>query len=422
VTVTMFTVQGDQIWQQVPGLTLVANVPLLIRGSGSVQPWGGESINADGDFSIQWDQSVEPTLNFCMLIGRYGTGGAVFGAGTAYADPNPPAGSTLFFAPNDGVNFDDNLDSFSVEISTEQDAFDNIIAELNSYGITVHQDGVPAGMTNGQAWTFAELQQLLIAVQTSARSLYFAKYNKSDRGPTVPADIKTLFKNIIHTGTTNLNVYRVTNSFTFGGGDSCDGTQDAGCTSNGNNAIALYGAFYLSTEQAQYTIAHELGHRFNNQSATGGGTSLSSRLDGTNVILDCDTARVLGRAAGDDDWLRGARGWGDVIPAGVVYPQHTVWQQNIITAEPPADQTTEIDEATADMFLNWVYRRYTDPISPAAPDCPNRDLKTIGSWLGFRNIKTDDATFDNSLPGDARYWWITQQIADIFDEHPSWIR
>lgn len=119
-----------------------------------------------------------------------------------------------------------------------------------------------------------------------------------------------------------------------------------------------------------YTLVHELGHMFIWRSG--------GQVDGSNSLFDLlqDVASVKGQRLdeqrvvfgvfafrrsinGPDDWYRGADGWGDaaVTPWDCSGTSGSVpfdFQQN-----PCDDQvmksSREIEEAGADMFLNWVY-------------------------------------------------------------------
>jgi hypothetical protein len=123
----------------------------------------------------------------------------------------------------------------------------------------------------------------------------------------------------------------------------------------------------------------------------------------------------MGRFPRDTNWRRGVRGWGS---APFTQPP-TGFQQNPQETESLADQGQDISEATGDMFFNWVYRRITDAVSNPTNGSPCTGPNETGAWQGFRNIK-DDGSFDASLPGNARYWWMEQQIQSLFAQHPSW--
>lgn len=126
------------------------------------------------------------------------------------------------------------------------------------------------------------------------------------------------------------------------------------------------------------------------------------------------------------DWNRGSRGWGS--------SGHSLFQQNIleiidttIPPPPPAppppgiDETLELSEAAADMFLNWIYRRSTDGAVEESSDETARctTQMEIGSWLGFRNID-GNGNYDTTLPGNARFWWMEEQLRQIFQEQSDW--
>lgn len=320
--------------------------------------------------------------------------------------------------------------------ATAPSTIQGLIAELESYGISTYEQGVGSGVSDGQTWTVEELQEVLLAVRYAASAFNSYRYNDPSGSN---AQAKILFASIIQNQANgaNLQILRVTNNFQFGSGDLCDGSANVGCTSNNNNAIALYGNFYpdpnlnLDIARAHFTVLHELGHRFDNQSRVSVTyqDSLSGRLDITPqgqsyVIADCDSIAtggipngnaIMGRLSpSPGDWARGARGWGDIVggdPRG-----HSDFQQNTRSIVPPNDQATEIGEAAADMFLNWVYRRITDdaPVDGAC-DGPQE----IGQWQGFRNL-SGDGSYDDTLPGNARYWWMEAQVADIFSQHLNW--
>jgi hypothetical protein len=139
-------------------------------------------------------------------------------------------------------------------------------------------------------------------------------------------------------------------------------------------------------------------------------------MNGANVIVDCAALpqRVMGTnnedLDGPNDWKRGGRGWGT--------HGSSIFQQSLLNVIYPLDQSIELGEAAADMFLNWVYRRQTDPMGAASGDkCTNRT--GIGTWLGFRNINTD-GTLDDRLPGNARYWWMEEKMGLIFGQQANW--
>jgi hypothetical protein len=297
------------------------------------------------------------------------------------------------------------------------DPIGTIIQDLNLYGITVYATGVGSNRTNGLPWSLEELQEVQEAVHDIARAFNLHLYNNNSG---VNPQARELFRNVIKQvqSGTNLEILRVNNNFLFGNGDPCDGSQDEGCTSNGNTAIALYGNFPLNGDlaNAKYTVVHELGHRFENQSSTNAVIGIRERMDGPNVIEDCQSNRIMGTNAQDldspNDWKRGLRGWGT--------QGRSLFQQNpleIIDLIGNTDEFLELSEAAADMFLNWVYRRLNDPVNDVEDYCTSR--VEVGQWLGFRNID-GNGQFDASLPGNSRFAWMQTQIEEIFTSQTGW--
>jgi hypothetical protein len=141
----------------------------------------------------------------------------------------------------------------------------------------------------------------------------------------------------------------------------------------------------MATEQ---TFVHELGHLFNFRSRDAVNVGLGLNASPTEKerpqIVDCANQAVLGHVTADI-WTRGERGWGSgpalsqdktpqnarandldtrPIPEGAGdVPLITTFQQNPRFV-PGSSDILEIDEASADMFLNWVYRVISDPVYP----------------------------------------------------------
>jgi hypothetical protein len=101
-------------------------------------------------------------------------------------------------------------------------------------------------------------------------------------------------------------------------------------------------------------------------------------------------------------WSRGLAGWGTYSKEG--QENLSLFQQN------PANI---LIEATADMFLNWVYRRITDsPDGPVGDPCM---YPLDGNWQGFKNIDIN-GNVDLQLSGNVRYWWMDQEIGKILPD------
>jgi len=300
----------------------------------------------------------------------------------------------------------------------------DLINELASYGITVYPEGLPTTqpdpkwhwmLDKKQSWTIAELGAVLEGVRKTAGALYSMSTGIPPfEGIGSTSAAKAKFLQIMG----NLYTLRVQNGFRFteppqGNNpedDSCVGTTSQGCTNNGFDAIAFYGGVLIT----EYTVTHELGHRFDDRS---GGQrskdSLFGRLDRSVVELDCgptgdgrDKQDLFGLRR--NGWERGLRGWG--TPR--INNGFSDFQQNPFDASEFAsqiDRNTEISEAVADMFLNWVYRRLTNgPAIWSRCDGPIGD-----SWQGFRNIEGTGRA-DPSEPGNSRYWWMEKETADIY--------
>ena len=402
------------------GYNVVSGQNLFISATGSIGPWSGPNIGPDGTPVYKWNQTIVPNEYFCKLVGKIGTSGVPFGIGSGYGNPSPIAGR-LYVSVNDGVNFADNTGSFNLTITQGATAIDNLITELARYNVTVYKDGLATTDPNYAqrlAWTFAELTEVLTGLQLTARALYERRYPGSVNS-TSHDQMQSLFRRVMGT----LQFRRVQNGYVVSAGDGCNGTTNSACTSVGQGAILLYGSFPV----IQYTIVHELGHYFNNRSATSTGTSLYSRMESASV-LDSTGVRVFGVAAGSD-WRRGARGWGSG-PAStydnignLITLQVTNFQQNSYTANNAPSGTASsvrmVDEATADMFLNWVYAVAT---SRAQGFLNISWLKDVPTSCTSTQANTASGCPDSTNPGDARYDWIHVQMQQIFTQQPTWVR
>ncbi len=272
-----------------------------------------------------------------------------------------------------------------------------MVNELLTYGITAYVNGNP---TNGQNWNLDQLHEVVIGVQNVARAFNLLKYGVAS-GTTIAA------KDLFHSVNENIRVLYVTNGFNVGTGDPCNTVTNKSCTSNNYAAISFIGGVTVD----QYTLVHELGHRFDNRSdqSVGGESrmSLTERLSsGGAVIKDCDDNVVMGIF--NNSWERGKRGWGSNTSGN--------FQKDAL--EETGTTLSEVQEGGADMFLNWVYRYLTDNILPAATpeDACNNPL--TGSWQGFLNVDWTTGQNDLSYPGNRRYQWMHETMATIFGEHP----
>lgn len=197
--------------------------------------------------------------------------------------------------------------------------------------------------------------------------------------------------------------------------------------------IVCNGDNYTVTE---FTVVHEFGHlldyrneaenvlkaSFENITLTSCPT-IEFTVGATPTAL---TYRIMGVEG--NAWDRGSRGWGSG-PGFSAYQQH-----------PSDDPTDEILEATADMFLNWVYRvtspnsgsviggvstvALTPPSSGCTPQLqqiPANAPAVPQSWNGFQNIawlQPAPQLMDWGWPGDIRYAYMIEVMNNVISANP----
>lgn len=265
---------------------------------------------------------------------------------------------------------------------------------------------------NGRAWTDGEKTNLLSGVERISEAFRITGIQG--------ANSVEIFRNgmFLDTGET-IQFSRIPST-----GNSLDDYCEV--TSVGQFVVTCRGDLFNpdnSGDMIEQTAIHEFGHIFDLNSA-GEGNRLRDLIplpppDGD--IEDCSRATVFGLF--NNAFARGSRGWG-TASGGI-----SLFQINPLNTP---------EEAVADMFLNWVYRRttdkentYFDPVNddPCMENSKNdnrtwQDVDT--SWEGFRNI---DGTgqFDlrclgadtceevdkiPALPGNVRYQWMDQQMRE----------
>jgi predicted outer membrane repeat protein len=181
--------------------------------------------------------------------------------------------------------------------------------------------------------------------------------------------------------------------------------------------IYTYDELIVTDSELSGNVANDDGGGIRNgsSSVTLSGVVISDcRLDPNNQQLSQRPgvgSRVMGEFPSGatqlerNDWLRGQRGWGSSTTG--------IFQQNVVVIvdmNGTADESKEVDETAADMFLNWVYRRLVGQSQTSnVPDSACTGPAMLGNWGGFLNADAN-GMYDSSLPGNARYWWMETQL------------
>jgi hypothetical protein len=176
----------------------------------------------------------------------------------------------------------------------------------------------------------------------------------------------------------------------------------------------------------KYTLVHELGHVFVDRTSGSFYAQMESAVVRDANPNNAPPQSVFGSGFLDNnqlsDWRRGERGWGSPraqigrcdgsipVPTPILAP--TDFQQNpcdIVDSQYPVAQfgqlrITEIEEAAADMFLNWVYK------AQGNGGFLNRD------WTGCLPAGCDDS-ITGDYTGDTRMNWMNSTISSIFSNN-----
>ncbi|NUQ07345.1 MAG: hypothetical protein HUU31_25965 [Anaerolineae bacterium] len=185
-------------------------------------------------------------------------------------------------------------------------------------------------------------------------------------------------------------------------------------------------------EASQHTIVHEFGHIFDYIADD----AFTNEIGAMLVLASCRTAefggapyRIMYTDPINGAFRRGARGWGSAPPFSrfIQSPESSVYL-----------------EASADFFLNWIYRvnddsnPTVDGISrtaeqPPALGCVAVDDQPATSpqveyWSGFWNRTPNNdqpitaAPYDWGLPGEVRFRLVVEIMQSIFaqPEHTGW--
>jgi hypothetical protein len=319
----------------------------------------------------------------------------------------------------------------------------SVVSRIAAYGVTVYEGGEPG--TSGQTWSQTQLLQILYGIEETAYAFDLLR-----NPPPIAAAVRNLERerSLFQTVMGDFTILYVSND--YAGSTRCSGTVDKACTDVTSTTTSII--FYGNVTISQFLLGHEMGHWFNARSDGGAGgrtaNSLYGRMENavdiydfgensrrklfgrtSTLILNPDqiaTANSLGvslRETPDglvaDEWVRRDRGWGtgpastyraDCVPQSI---RVTDFQQNSTTVEgwavAPANacRTTEVDEATADMFLNWVYRK---------TGADSRAFQNRNWSEGGDDTTCTDCEDPEGRPGDRRFEWMEEQMPAIFSQ------
>ncbi len=334
-----------------------------------------------------------------------------------------------------------------------------IINELATYGVTAVATGVPSGAPApyntlvAQAWTLEELQEALEGVQHIANAFRQISTRPPDVTP------QAIFQNVLGP----VMLIRAERD--------PSGKRGYCQTDNSAGVIGCWGQFVepdnmtlIPVSNFEYTIVHEFGHvldprvggiQIGNENIT----RFVNLMDSGVVIVDCDGRRMMGEAVALSSvppvidqttvWKRGESGWGSGPARNGNTPNTprrvTMFQQNALLVEHqyiqyyPIGTNTEyvdyqpdpigpngqgpaklrrVEEAAADMFLNWVYRREVQGAVPEQVDC-----SSLPTWNGegFLNRTRENGQggvtgldAQQQQPGEQRYVWMDSRMRVIF--------
>jgi len=266
-----------------------------------------------------------------------------------------------------------------------------IKAECPECGLSLH------GVTTAGAWTLADVRDIFAAVTNTAEAL------RLQFGGERPLET---FRRILLQSSPAITFERSTAP-----GANCNATYFPLITC------------YATNQPSQYTFVHELGHGFTKRTGfhDSNGTYyiairnplplgyIPDSSSPPNVVMGPFDAISSDNLTRGIDWDRGQRGWGSAAantsPLSIPYDfQQSTENHNDLDYPNSPLLTREVDEAAADMFLNWVYSRLT---TGEVAGFKNRDYKLLtGNCPGV-------APTDTSNPGDARYTTMTNGILPL---------
>lgn len=296
--------------------------------------------------------------------------------------------------------------------------------ELALYGITVDPNITWTTTTNA-----AQLNVYLFGVRDTAISLGIQSISNINTPDDSPREtFKRVFTSPRVEETSNTTVSGI--QFSVASQGYCITTQDTGATSPFEATITCSNTIPLT----RYTVTHELGHVFIDRTGgqVGGITNFYGLMQSAAVSdanpLNAGIQAVFGTGFLDqnrrNDWGRGPRGWGTgptqdgrcdgsiIIPTPILAPSD--FQQNpcnVPDASSPSGsglRIAEVEEAGADMFLNWVYRLQGNG------GFVNTDWSGCGATGCYDGPLLPDGTGTDNNPGDVRQNWMNQQLTSLF--------
>jgi hypothetical protein len=289
------------------------------------------------------------------------------------------------------------------------------------------------GIVLENSWTAAEQSEILLGTRQTGRALCLHGAGAGD--------VVTAFRTVLQGERSGggWRVIRFTRSSSGGVYCTTNNTPD-----NPDQSASI--DCDTGVQMSQYTTVHEYGHVFVSRTSSGSVTYFGrvENPEGANQPLrDYQNQFVTGPRGWFDennnpqtDWQRSDRitdnGWGSaalipgpcdgsiIPPPGAPFP----FQQNpcevdswLYSPGSPV-RIAEVEEAAADMFLNWVYRMTTYDY-------------TTNTWEGFLNALwrnhesppnsgiilqcyPDGCSDEMGYPGDSRFEWMWNVLDELF--------
>lgn len=401
---------SPQSWWVDTGIYVKAGTSVTVDGAspaGGVQPWAGTAWPPAGNpGNTNWTDSLayrsgltSPTENVSFsLIAKVGRAGVAFRIGTQLTF-NAPASGTLYLAFNDGVNFEDNIGSWSVNVTypatlsfgtgygTEAIYADRINTSLvDAWGVVLtvrdgnpgltwtpdYVDNVVAALAAVQGRLGVPLKQVFGGLELRLTGI--AGAGSTTRGATTASFIRL--------GAATRGAVVRTDNRSWG-------QRSPPAALDYYPSLIPYGLNNVNDKGIQNTIIHEMGHIL--EYRTMGSASASSRM------WDVGTGFGL---------LRMRQSTSTTVDA--TNDLGVFWEAQV--------SSTSMVEIVADSFLNWVRNSYVGMIgqidAPLGPLTVNQQKAaffwnggTIGTttspgWAGAGGFRATAANFvtTNQVP------------------------